>query len=188
MTFCHSCDKIISQTFIKKHNKSKSHLFSYNNFVINKYYIGDVLWKDFEIIIRDYIKEYNFKFNSFNVLVNFKIDNKENIRISVDNIEGSVPLYKFKNSGYVYYKFCQSRRIKDYAIHNASLKNINLEEESISDVVLTIFSKYKSIKRNHLLNQLRSILISKYLKQLHNRNFGDKLTKYFYLSKKYGIT
>ena len=127
MTFCHSCDKIISQTFMKKHNKSKSHLYFYNNFVINKYYIGDVLWRDFENIIRDYIKEYNFKFNSFSVLVNFKIDNKENIRTSVDNIEGRVPLYKFKNSGYVYYKFCQSRRIKDYVIHNASLKNIILD-------------------------------------------------------------
>ena len=120
MTFCHSCDKIISQNFKKKHNKSKSHLYFYNNFVINKFYIGDVLWRDFENIIRGYIKEYNFKFNSFNVLVNFKIDNKDNISISVDNIEGKVPLYKIKNSGYVYYKFCQSRRIKDYVIHNVS--------------------------------------------------------------------
>ena len=188
MTFCHSCDKIISQSFIKKHNKSKSHLCFYNIFVINEYYIGEALWKDFENIIRDYIKEYNFKFNSSIVLINFKIDNKENIRISVDNIEGRVPLYKFKNSGYIYYKFCQSGRIKDYAIHNASLKNINLEQDSIiSDVILTIFSKHKSIKRNHLLNQPRSILISKILYQLHNRIFGDKITKYFYLSKKYGI-
>ena len=188
MTFYHSCDKIISQNFIKKHNKSKSHLYFYNNFVINKYYIGDILWKDFENIIRGYIKEYIFKFNSSSVLVIFKIDNKDNISISVDNIEGKVPVYKFKNSGYAYYKFCQSRRIKDYVIHNASLKNINLEEESIiGDVVLTIISKYKSIKRNHLLSQPRPILISKILNQLHNRNFGDKLTKYFYLSKKYGI-
>ena len=98
-----------------------------------------------------------------------------------------MPLYKFKDSGYVYYKFCQSRRIKDYVIHNASLKNINLEQQSIISVVLTTFSKYKSIKRNHLLNQPKSILISKFLNQLHNRDFRDKLTKYFYLSKKYGI-
>ena len=99
-----------------------------------------------------------------------------------------MPLYKFKNSGYIYYKFCQSRRIKDYVFYNASLKNNNLEQETIiNNVVLTIFSKYKSIKRNHLLSQPRSNLISKILKQLHNRNFGDKLTKYFYLSKKYGI-
>ncbi len=53
MTYCHSCDKYISQKFIKKHNKSKTHLYFHNNFVINKYHIGDVLWKDFENIIRD---------------------------------------------------------------------------------------------------------------------------------------
>ena len=140
MIYCHCCDKNISIIFMKKHKKSKTHLYFYNNFVINKNYIGDVLWKDFEKIIRDYIKEYNFKFNSFNVLVSFKIDNKDNFIISVDNVEGRVPLYKFKNSGYVYYKFCQNRRITDYAIHNARLKNIILEQESIiSNVVLTIF-------------------------------------------------
>ena len=101
MTYCQSCDKNISQKFIKKHNKSKTHLYLYNNFVINKYYIGGVLWRDIENIIRDYIKDYNNKFNSFSILVNFQLD-KENMSISVDNIEGEIPLYKFKNSGWVY--------------------------------------------------------------------------------------
>ena len=108
MTYCHSCDKTISQKFIRKHNKSKTHLYFYNNFVINKYYIGDVLWRDSENIIRDYINDYNSKFNSFPIVVNFQLNN-ENMRISVDNIEGQIPLYKFKNSGWVYYKICQSK-------------------------------------------------------------------------------
>ena len=43
MTYCLSCDNNISQKYMKKHNKSKAHLYFYNNFVINKYYIGDVL-------------------------------------------------------------------------------------------------------------------------------------------------
>ena len=67
MVYCHSCVKKNSQKFIKKHNKSKTHLYFYNNFVINKYYIGDVLWKDFQNIIRDYINEYIYKFNSFSI-------------------------------------------------------------------------------------------------------------------------
>ena len=142
MIYCDSCDKIVSQKFIKKHNKSKTHLYFYNNFIINKYYIGDVLWRDFEITIRDYIKEYNNKFNSFSILVNFQID-KEDMRISVDNNEGEVPLYKFKNTGWIYYKFCQSKKLRDFVFHNAILKNINLEPTSIIDnVILTIFSKY----------------------------------------------
>ena len=79
MTYCHSCDKNISQKFIKKHNKSKTHLYFHNNFVINKYYIGDVLWKDFENIIRDYINEFNTKFNSFSILINFNLNNEKKI-------------------------------------------------------------------------------------------------------------
>ena len=187
MIYCHCCDKNISQKFIEKHKKSKTHLYFYNNFVINKYYIGDVLWRDFENFIRDYINDYNNKFNSFSIVVNFQLD-KENMSISVDNMEGQTPLYKFKNSGWIYYKFCQSKRVRDYVFHNAILKNIKLESSSIiNNVILTIFSKYKTIKRNHLLNQPRPILESKILKHIHNSNFRDKLTKYFFLSKKYGI-
>ena len=108
--------------------------------------------------------------------------------ISIDNIEGEIPLYKFKNSGWIYYKFCQSKKVKDFVFHNATLKNIKLESSSIiNNVILTIFSKYKTIKRNHLLNQPGSILKSKILKHIHNSNFRDKLTKSFFLSKKYDI-
>ena len=183
MVYCHSCDKNISQKFIKRHNKSKSHLYFHNNFVINKYYIGDVLWKDFQNIIRDYINDYNNKFNSFSIVVNFPLD-KEDMSISIDNIEGEIPLYKFKNSGWVYYKFCQSKKVRDFVFHTAFLKNIKLESSSIiNNVILTIFSKYKTIKRNHLLTQPRPILESKILKHIHNSNFRDKFTKYFFSFK-----
>ena len=187
MIYCQSCDKNSSQTFIKKHNKSKSHIYFYNNFVINKFYIGEVLWKNFQNIIQDYINDYNNKFDYFSILLNFQLD-KENMSISIDNVEGQIPLYKFKNSGWIYYKFSQSRRVKDFVLHNAILKNINLESESIiNNVILTIFLKYKTIKRNHLLNQPRPILESKIIKNIHNSNFRDKLTKYKFLSNKYEL-
>ena len=187
MTYCHSCDKNISKKFIKKHNKSKTHLYFYNNFVKNKYYIGDVLWRDFENIIRDYINDYNNKFNSFSIKIDFQLNN-ENMSISVDNIEGEIPLYKYKNSGWIYYKFCQSKKVRDFVFHNATLKNIKLESTSIiNNVILTIFSKYKTIKRYHLLSQPRPVLESKILKHIHNSNFSDKFTKYKFLSTKYGI-
>ena len=53
MAYCHSCDKTISQKFIKKHSKSKTHLYFYNNFVINiilEMYYGEILKILFEII------------------------------------------------------------------------------------------------------------------------------------------
>ena len=187
MTYCSSCDKIISQKFLKKHNKSKTHLYFHNNFVINKYYIGDVLWKDFENIFRDYINEYNNKFNSFSIKIDYQLNN-ENMSISVDNTIGEIPLYIFKNSGWIYYKFYQSKKVRDFVYHNAKLKNINLESLSIiNNVTLTIFSKYKTIKRNYLLSQPRPVLESKILKHIHNSNICDKLTKYYFLSKKFDI-
>ena len=187
MTYCHSCDKIMSQKFIKKHNKSKTHLYFYNNFVKNKYYIGNVLWKDFENIIRDYINEYNNKFNSFSIKIDFQLNN-DKYSIAIDNIEGEIPLYKFQNNEWIYYRFCQSKKVRDFVFYNATLKNIKLESTSlINNVILTIFSKYKTMKRNHLLNQPRRVLESKILKQIHNLNFSDKLTKYYFLSKKYEL-
>ena len=159
----------------------------YHNIVINKYNIEDVLWKDFENIIRDYIKGYNNKFNSFSIKVDFQLDN-ENFSISIDNIEGEIPLYKLHNIGWMYYKFCQSKKAKDFVYHNAILKNIKIESSYIiNNFKLTIFSKYKSIKRRHLLIQPRSVLESKILKHIHNSNICDKLTKYYFLSKKYNI-
>ena len=108
--------------------------------------------------------------------------------ISIDNTNGEVPSYKFKNIGCVYYKYCQSKKIRDYVFHNARLKNINLESTSIiNNVMISIFSKYKTMKRNYLLCQLRSVLESKILKNIHNKNFIDKRSKYYFLSKKYGF-
>ena len=125
MIYCHCCDKNISQKFIKKHNKSKTHLYFHNNIVINKYYIGEVLRKDFQNITRDYINDYNNKFNSFSILIKFKL-NDDNMSISIDNIEGEIPLYKFKNSGWIYYKFCQSKKVRDFVFHNATLKKYKI--------------------------------------------------------------
>ena len=185
--YCQHCDKNISQKFIKKHNKSKTRLYFYNKFVINKYHIGKILWKDFENIIKDYIDKYNNKFNSFSIKIDLQLNNT-NISFSIDNIEGEIPLYKFKDIGWVYYKFCQSKKARDFVYHSAITKNNNLESTSIiNNVTLTIFSKYKTIKRNHLLNQNRSILTSKILKQIHNLDFIDKITKYRFLSIKYDM-
>ena len=180
MIYCHCCDKNISQKFIRKQNKSKTNLYFYNNFVINKYYIGGVSWEDFGNIFHEYIDIYNNKFDSFSIKVDFQL-NKENFSTFIDNIDRQTSMYKFINIGWIYYKFCQCKNVKDF------LKNIKIESLKIDNVILTIFSKSKTIKRNYLLIQQRSILTSKILKHIHNSNLREKLTKYFFLSKKYGI-
>ena len=90
-------------------------------------------------------------------------------------------MYKFINIGWIYYKFYQCKNVKDF------LKHIKIESLKIDDVILTIFSKYKTIKRNNLLSQPRPVLESKKLKYIRNSNFSDKFTKYKFLSKKHGI-
>ena len=90
-------------------------------------------------------------------------------------------MYKFKNIGWIYYKFCRCKNDKDFS------KNIKIESSKIDDVILTIFSKYKTMKRNHLLSQPKPVLESKILKYIHNSNFSDKFRKYKFLSKKYGF-
>ena len=185
MTYCHSCDKNISNKSIKRHNKSKTRLYFHNNYVIKKYYIDNVLWKDFETIIKDYIDNYNNIFYSFSIKIDFQLNN-EIYSIAVDNNYGEIPLYKFNKDEWIYYKFCQNKKVRDYVYYIANLKNIKLEPTSIiNKVIITIFLKYKSMKRNHLLLQPRRILESRILKHIHNKDFSEKLTIYYFLSKKY---
>ena len=120
MTYCSSCDKNISQKFIKKHNKSKSHLYFHNNFVTNKHYIDNIQWKDFENAIRDYIDGYNSKFKYFLIKIDFQL-NDDIYNITVNNIEREIALYKF-GTKCMYYKICPSKKVRDFVFHNASLK------------------------------------------------------------------
>ena len=186
MIYCQSCDKNISNKFIKKHNKSKTHLYFHNNFVIDKHYISSVLWRDFENIIKDYIDDYNTKFHYFSIKIEFVLnDNKYCIAINNNDIE--IPLYKF-DKDWIYYKFSQSKKVKDFVIYNACLKDINLESSSIiNNIVLTVFLKYKTMKRNHLLLQPRRSLESKLIKHIYKKDFTEKLTKYYFTSKKYEL-
>ena len=187
MIYCPSCDIIILHKSINKHNKTKSHIYFRNNYVIKKYYIGDVFWNNFENVIKDYINDYNNKFKHFSIKIDFQLNNNE-YNIAIDNIEGRIPLYKFDNNEWIYYKFCQSRKVIDYIIYNASLRDIILDSSTIiNKVSLTIFLKYTSMKRYHLLQQPRLILESKILKQIHNKDFTEKLTKYYFISRKYDL-
>ena len=182
--YCHHCDKSFNRIFKRRHIKSKSHLYNYYNIVINKYIIGDVLWSNFENIIHDYIKDFDNKFYSFTVLVKCKLDN-EILNISVDNIEGVVFLYRFKDIGSIFYEYCQSKKVRDYVYHFAKTKNININSSSIiNNVVITIYSKYKTMTPRHRLIQPKSVLELKLLKNICNLPLNDKIGKYNFLTTK----
>ena len=102
----------------------------YCNIISNKYNIGNVFWNDFEKTIYEFMNENRTKFNTFSILVRCKLDD-EDISISGDGNEVDVPLYKFDDSGWVCYRFCKSKKIRDYIFHRAMLWGIKLDSSSI---------------------------------------------------------
>ena len=186
--FCKDCEKFINRRFKTKHINSKAHLHMYYNIVTNKYNIGDVYWCDFEETIREYIVNNSCKFNFFSTIVKCKINN-EDISILVENIDGYVPLYKFDDDdAWIYYRYCNSKKIRDYIFHRATLSDIILHSSTIiSDVMITFFSNYKSMTAKHKFQQPRKVLESKLLKHIHNVSYNDKINKYNFLSREYDL-
>ena len=166
---------------------SKTHLHMYYNIVTNKYNIGDVYWCDFEETIREYMVNNSCKFNFFSTNVKCKINN-EDISISVDKIDGYAPLHKFDNGGWFYYRYCNSKKIRDYIFHRATLSDTILYSSTIiSDVTITFFSNYKSMTAIHKLQQPRKVLESKILKHIKNASNDDKETKYNFLCQEFEL-
>ena len=111
----------------------------YYNIVTNKYNIGNVYWSDFEKTIHEYMKENITQFYDFTVVVRCKL-NDEDVSISVSGEEGISPLYKFHNGGRFYYRYCKSKKIRDYKFNRAILSDVILYSSSIiSNVTITFF-------------------------------------------------
>ena len=167
--YCQDCDKYINQKFKQKHIKSKAHLHMYYNIITNKYNIGDVYWSDIETIIHEYIKDNSTKLYAFTILLRCKLNN-EDINISVNGDKGCVPLYIFEDGTMFYFNYCKSKQIRDYIFHPAMLSGIKLDSSSIvSNVTITLFSKYKTMTAKHRFQQKRRVLESKILKHIKER-------------------
>ena len=125
------------------------------------------------------------KFNFFSTIVKCKIKN-EDISVLVNNIDGYVPLYKFDDDedAWIYYRFCNSKKIRDYIFHRATLNDIILHSSTIiSDLMITFFSNYKAMIAKHRMQQPRRILESNLLKHIHDASYNDKINKYNFLSR-----
>ena len=185
--YCQVCDKDINRKFKQKHIKSKAHLNMYYNIITNKYNIGDVYWSDIETIIHEYIKDDSTKFCSFTILFRCKL-NGEDISISDDGGEVYAPLYRFDDSGWVFYRYCKSKKMRDYIFHRAMLSGIKLDSSSIiSNVTITFFSKYRTMTTKHRFQQPRRVLEFKLLKHIKNMSNADKMFKYSFLTLRYEL-
>ena len=159
----------------------------YYNIVTNKYNIGDVYWCDFEETIREYIANNYSKFYVFSTVVKRKLKN-DDISISVSKMDGYALLYRFDDSGWIHYRYCNSKKIRDFIFHRASLIDIILHSSTIkSDVTIIFFSIYKTMMPKHRLQQPRRVLESKLLKHIKNASNDDKETKYNILVTMYDL-
>ena len=185
--YCQHCDKSFNNKFKQKHIKSKKHLYMYNNIVINKYNIGDVYFSNLEDIINEYIMEYNTKFYSFSILVKCSLYG-EDINISINNRNESILLCKFKDIGSVFYEYSQSKKVRDYIYQYALWEDLNIDDNSIiNNLTITIFSEYCTMKPKHRLQQPRSVLESKILKQINDLSYTELVEKYRFLLRKYEL-
>ena len=186
--YCQHCDKHIDWEYEQRHIKSQSHSYMYYNIVTNKYNFGNVYWVDFKTTIEEYIKENNTKFLSFTIVVRCKL-NDEDTCISIDNKPpGDASLYEFHDGERIYYKCYTSEQIRDYIFHRAILMGNKLISSSIiSNLTITLFSKYKLMTPGHQLQQPRRVLESKLLKHIKNASYDDKINKYHFLTNEYEL-
>ena len=70
------CDKTIKRKSKTKHLKSKNH-FNMKSYIRDEHIVGDVYWKDFYRVIRDYVDINRKKFPIFKTVVRCKLFNKD---------------------------------------------------------------------------------------------------------------
>ena len=137
----------------------------------------------FKIILGNLIKNFYY----FTILVKCTLDD-ENLNISVNNIEGIVFLYKFKDIGSIFYEYSQSKKVRDYIYHFSKIKNINLIPSSIiKNLSIILYSKYETMTPKYRLTQNRSVLESKLLKNISKLPLNIKISKYNFLTTKYEL-
>ena len=74
--YCEICDKTIKNKSKTKHLKSKNHIHM-KSYVRDEHILGDVFWKDFYRVIRDYVVINRKKFPIFKTVVRCKLFNKD---------------------------------------------------------------------------------------------------------------
>ena len=177
--YCDICDKTIKYKSKTNHLKSKNHLHM-KSYVRDKHIVGDVYWKDFYRVIRDYIDINRKKLPVFKTVVRCKLFNKDLV-ICYDKTKNRLIRYGFGDPIFRHlYPVCEEilNRLHRYAL--ISGKELSLDTV-IKNISITFFSYYYTMTPRHRLEQPRRVLESRLLKQITNLNDDEKNIKYRYL-------
>ena len=181
--YCDICDKTIKRKSKTRHIKSKSHLHM-KSYVRDEHTIGDVYWKDFYRVIREYVNTNRIKFPIFKTLVKCDLFG-ENLVIWYDKTKKRLIRYGFGDKVFYYiYPVCEEilNRIRCCSL----MKGEELSLETvIKNISTTFYSYYYIMTPRYRLEQPRRILESKLLKHITKLNDFEKNNKYNSLLQRY---
>ena len=177
--YCEIFDKTIKNKSKTKHLKSKNHLHM-KSYVRDEHIVGDVYWKDFYRVIRDYVDNNRKKFPIFKTVVRCKFFDKDLV-ICYDKTKKRLIRYGFGDAVFHHlYPVCEKilDRLHRYAL--ISGKELSLDTV-IKNMSITFFSYYYIMTPRHHLQQPRRVLESRLLKHITNLNDDEKNIKYRFL-------
>ena len=181
--FCDICDKAIKRKSKTRHIKSKSHLHM-KSYIREKHTIGNVYWKDFYRVIREYADANRLKFPIFKTLVKCNLFG-ENLVIWYDKTKKRLVRYGFGDEVFHYlYPICEEilNRIRCCVL----MKGEELSRETvIKNISITFYSYYHIMTPRHHLEQPRRVLESRLLKHITNLNDDERNIKYSFLWYRY---
>ena len=170
--YCEICDKTINRKSKTKHIRSKIHLHM-NSYVKQKHTLGDVFWKDFEKILRDYVDDNRLKFPIFKTLIECELYD-ENIMFCSDQTRKRVRLISFGDTAF-HHIFRVGEEIRSCKCRRAAIMGKELFPETIiKNLSITFYSYYYYMTPRYRLQQPRRILESKLLKHITNLSDFEK--------------
>ena len=181
--FCDICDKTIKRKSKTRHIKSKSHLHM-KSYIRDEHTIGDVYWKDFYRVIREYVDNNRLKFPIFKTLVKCNIFD-ESLVIWYDKTKKRLIRYGFGDKVFRYlYPVCEEilNRIRGCVLMMGEKLSL---ETVIKNISITFYSYYHIMTFKHNLEQPRRILESHLLKHITKLDDSEKDDKYRFLWQRY---
>ena len=177
--YCDICDKNIKYKSKTKHLKSKNHIHM-KSYVRDEHIVGDIYWKDFYRVIRNYVDINRKKFPNFKTVVRCKLFNKDLV-ICYDKTKKRLIRYGFGDVVFHdLYPVCEEILHRLHRRVLISGKELSLDTV-IKNMSITFFSYYYIMTPRHRLQQPRRVLESRLLKHITNLNDDEENIKYRYL-------
>ena len=165
------------------HLKSKNHLHM-KSYVREEHIVGDIYWKDFYRVIRNYVDINRKKFPIFKTVVWCNVFNKDLV-ICYDKTKKRLIRYGFGDAVFHdLYPVCEENLHRLHGRVLISGKELSLDTV-LKNMSITFFLYFYIMTPRHRLQQPRRLLESRLLKHIKNLNDDEKNIKYRYLWQYY---